>query len=157
MKINKYSRVNKNTALFDQYAREIVAGMLLYNSITMQYKSLYLDGVKSEIFKYEGLYHQAAHRNIVEKLKKVKVVSFQTIEEIFKIEFQKNSQIQIDEKEKTIEQIFSEHNEKDKLESVENWLRIIPRRKLPRCFLDWVRKQPEEEKARLRNFIKREK
>jgi hypothetical protein len=53
------------------------------------------------------------------------------IEEIFKIEFQKNSQIQIDEKEKTIEQIFSEHNEKDKLESVENWLRIIPRRKLP--------------------------
>jgi hypothetical protein len=45
----------------------------------MQYKSLYLDGVKSEIFKYEGLYHQAAHRNIVEKLKKVKVVSFQTM------------------------------------------------------------------------------
>jgi hypothetical protein len=53
----------------------------------------------------EGLYHQDAHRNIVEKLKKVKVVSFQTIEEIFKIEFQKNAQIQIDEKEKTIEQI----------------------------------------------------
>jgi hypothetical protein len=55
------------------------------------------DAVKSEIFKYEGLYHQDAHRNIVEKLKKVKVVSFQTIEEIFKIEFQKNAQIQIDE------------------------------------------------------------
>jgi hypothetical protein len=28
MKINKYSGVNKNIALFDQYAREIVAGML---------------------------------------------------------------------------------------------------------------------------------
>jgi hypothetical protein len=53
----------------------------------MQYKSLYIDAVKSEIFKYEGLYHQDAHRNIVEKLKKVKVVSFQTIEEIFKICF----------------------------------------------------------------------
>jgi hypothetical protein len=52
MKINKYSGVNKNIALFDQYAREIVAGMLLYNSITMQYKSLYIDAVKSEIFKY---------------------------------------------------------------------------------------------------------
>jgi hypothetical protein len=48
-------------------------------------------------------------------------------------------------------------DEQDKLESVENWLRIIPRRKLPKCFLEWVRKQPEEEKARLRNFIKREK
>jgi hypothetical protein len=30
-------------------------------------------------------------------------------------------------------------------------------RKLPKCFLDWVKKQPEEEKERLRKFIKREK
>jgi hypothetical protein len=32
-----------------------------------------------------------------------------------------------------------------------------PRKLLPRSVLDWVRKQPEEEKARLRKFIKREK
>jgi hypothetical protein len=43
------------SALFDRYAREIVDKMLLYNSITMAYKSLYIDGVKEEIFKYEGL------------------------------------------------------------------------------------------------------
>jgi hypothetical protein len=28
---------------------------------------------------------------------------------------------------------------------------------LPSSLLDWVKKQPEEEKARLRKFIKREK
>jgi hypothetical protein len=50
----------KNVPSALSYAREIVAGMLLYNSITMQYKSLYIDAVKSEIFKYEGLYHQDA-------------------------------------------------------------------------------------------------
>jgi hypothetical protein len=50
--MNKYSGVNDNTALFDRYAREIVDKMLLYNSITMAYKSLYIDGVKEEIFKY---------------------------------------------------------------------------------------------------------
>jgi hypothetical protein len=38
------------------YAHEIVDEMLLYNSITMPYKSLYLNGVKKEIFKYEGLH-----------------------------------------------------------------------------------------------------
>jgi hypothetical protein len=43
--MNKYSGVNDNTALFDRYAREIVDKMLLYNSITMAYKSLYIDGV----------------------------------------------------------------------------------------------------------------
>jgi hypothetical protein len=50
MKINKYSGVNKNIALFDQYAREIVAGMLLYNSITMQYKSLMIQPLLSLVF-----------------------------------------------------------------------------------------------------------
>jgi hypothetical protein len=56
--MNKYSGVSDNTALFDMYAHEIVDEMLLYNSITMPYKSLYLNGVKKEIFKYEGLYNQ---------------------------------------------------------------------------------------------------
>ena len=155
--MNKYSGVNDNTALFDRYAREIVDKMLLYNSITMAYKSLYIDGVKEEIFKYEGLYNKESQRNIIEKVKKLKVTTFQTVEEIFKIEFPKPVTAQIDEKNKKIEQIFSEYNEYDKLKSVENWLRMRPRRKLPKCFLEWVKKQPEEERARLRNFIKREK
>jgi hypothetical protein len=63
--------------------------MLLYNSITMAYKSLYIDGVKEEIFKYEGLYNKESQRNIIEKVKKLKVTTFQTVEEIFKIEFPK--------------------------------------------------------------------
>jgi hypothetical protein len=131
--------------------------MLLYNSITMAYKSLYIDGVKEEIFKYEGLYNKESQRNIIEKVKKLKFTTFQTVEEIFKIEFPKPVTAQIDEKNRKIEQIFSEYNEYDKLKAVENWLRIRPRKPLPRSVLDWVRKQPEEEKVRLRKFIKREK
>jgi hypothetical protein len=52
--------------------------MLLYNSITMAYKSLYIDGVKEEIFKYEGLYNKGSQRNIVEKVKKLRITNFQT-------------------------------------------------------------------------------
>jgi hypothetical protein len=40
-------------------------------------------------------------------------------------------------------------NEYDKLKAVENWLRMRPRKKLPSSLLDWVKKQPEEEKERL--------
>ena len=155
--MNKYSGVSDNTALFDMYAHEIVDEMLLYNSITMPYKSLYLNGVKKEIFKYEGLYNQGHQIIIIEKVRKLKITTFQTVVDIFKIEFPKSVAAQIDEKNKKIEQIFSEYNEYDKLKSVENWLRMRPRKKLPSSLLDWVRKQPEEEKARLRKFIKREK
>jgi hypothetical protein len=155
--MNKYSGVNKNIALFDQYAREIVNEMLLYNCITMAYKSLYIDGVKKEIFKYEVLYNEGHQRNIIEKLKKLKITTFQTVEDIFRIEFPKSVTTQTYEENRKIEQIFSEYNEYNKLKSVETWLRMRPRKKLPSSLLDWVRKQPEEEKARLRNFIKREK
>jgi hypothetical protein len=72
----------------------------------MAYKSLYIDGVKEEIFKYEGLYNKESQRNIIEKVKKLKVTTFQTVEEIFKIEFKKSVATQIDEKNKKIEQIF---------------------------------------------------
>ena len=155
--MNKYSGVNKNIALFDQYAREIVNEMLLYNCITMVYKSLYIDGVKKEIFKYEVLYNEGHQRNIIEKLKKLKITTFQTVEDIFRIEFPKSVTTQTYEENRKIEQIFSEYNEYNKLKSVETWLRMRPRKPLPRSVLDWVRKQPEEEKARLRKFIKREK
>jgi hypothetical protein len=113
--MNKYSGVNKNIVLFDQYAREIVDEMLLYNCITMAYKSLYIGGVKKEIFKYEVLYNEGHQKNIIEKLKKLKVTTFQTVEDIFKIEFPKSVAAQIDEKNKKIEQIFSEYNEYNKL------------------------------------------
>jgi hypothetical protein len=155
--MNKYSGVNKNIVLFDQYAREIVDEMLLYNCITMAYKSLYIGGVKKEIFKYEVLYNEGHQKNIIEKLKKLKVTTFQTVEDIFRIEFPKSVTTQTYEENRKIEQIFSEYNEYDKLKSVENWLRIRPRKPLPSSLLDWVRKQPEEERARLRKFIKREK
>jgi hypothetical protein len=41
-------------------------------------KSLYIDGVKKEIFKYEVLYNEGHQRNIIEKLKKLKITTFQT-------------------------------------------------------------------------------
>jgi hypothetical protein len=56
----------------------------------MVYKSLYIDGVKKEIFKYEVLYNEGHQRNIIEKLKKLKVTTFQTVEDIFRIEFPKS-------------------------------------------------------------------
>jgi hypothetical protein len=100
--------------------------------------------VKKEIFKYEVLYNEGHQRNIIEKLKKLKITTFQTVEDIFKIEFPKSVAAQIDEKNKKIEQIFSEYNEYNKLKSVETWLRMRPRKPLPRSVLDWVRKQPNQ-------------
>jgi hypothetical protein len=61
----------------------------LFYTFVFIIKSLYIDGVKEEIFKYEGLYNKESQRNIIEKVKKLKVTTFQTVEEIFKIEFPK--------------------------------------------------------------------
>jgi hypothetical protein len=61
------------------------------------------------------LYNEGHQRNIIEKLKKLKITTFQTVEDIFRIEFPKSVTTQIDEKNKKIEQIFSEYNEYDKL------------------------------------------
>jgi hypothetical protein len=40
------------------------------------------------------------------------------------------------EENRKIEQIFSEYNEYNKLKSVETWLRMRPRKPLPRSVLD---------------------
>jgi hypothetical protein len=46
-------------------------------------------------------------RNIIEKLKKLKITTFQTVEDIFRIEFPKSVTTQTYEENRKIEQIFS--------------------------------------------------
>jgi hypothetical protein len=60
-----------------------------------------------------------------------------TVEDIFRIEFPKSVTTQTYEENRKIEQIFSEYNEYNKLKSVETWLRMRPRKPLPRSVLDW--------------------
>jgi hypothetical protein len=42
--------------------------MLLFERIKLQSKSLYLEAVKEEIYKYKNTYHQGAHDRLVLKL-----------------------------------------------------------------------------------------
>jgi hypothetical protein len=46
----------------------VVSAMLLYERIKLSSKSLYLTAIKKEIYKYEDVYHQAAHDRLVDKL-----------------------------------------------------------------------------------------
>jgi hypothetical protein len=52
------------------------------------------------------LYNEGHQRNIIEKLKKLKITTFQTVEDIFKIEFPKSVAAQIDEKNKNNYALF---------------------------------------------------
>jgi hypothetical protein len=52
---------------------------------------------------------------------------------------------------KNIDQVFSEYQERQKMQAVENWLKYC-KRPLPKCFKEFIEKQAEGEKDRLREI-----
>jgi hypothetical protein len=51
----------------------------------------------------------------------------------------------------SLAEMFYHCSEDKKLEHVRNWLKRPPRA-LPKCYLDWVKQLPEDEKQTLRDF-----
>jgi hypothetical protein len=153
--MNKYKKTKGNNELFEQFALEIVSRMLLFERIKLQSKALYLEAIKEEIYKYEDTYHQEAHDRLVLKLSETKIQSFETVVHIFKIEFQPPASTQklIEHDENALAEMFYHCSEDKKLEHVRNWLKRPPRA-LPKCYLDWVKQLPEDEKQTLRDLRK---
>jgi hypothetical protein len=152
--MNRYKETKSNDELFDDYSLQIVSALLLYERIKVSMKGLYLTAIKKEIYKYEDVYHQAAHDSLVDKLGRTKIQGFETVEHIFKIEFPPivPNQITI-EHTGSLEDMFYLCSEDKKLELVINWLKRPPRA-LPKCYLDWVKTLPEAEKKTLRALRK---
>jgi hypothetical protein len=91
-------------------------------------KGLYLTAIKKEIYKYEDVYHQAAHDSLVDKLGRTKIQGFETVEQVFKIEFPPLAQNQRKiEHAGSLEDMFYLCSEDKKLELVRNWLKRPPK------------------------------
>lgn len=133
----------------------IVNTLILYSKIEMGHKNVWLDGIKELLLVAGDKYTPNAHEKLINFCKQPTPFgsAFGTFESRFK-NFITPPMVKIEKNQKTIDDIFNEYTEEEKIKETIGWLKNCPV-PLPKCYLDWVKQQDEETKVKIRKYYSR--
>lgn len=133
----------------------IVNTLILYSKIEMGHKNVWLNGIKELLLVAGDKYTPNAHEKLINFCKQPTPFesAFGTFESMFK-NFITPPMVKIEKKQRTIDDIFDEYTQEEKIKETIAWLKHCPV-ELPKCYLDWVKQQDEETKVKIRKYYSR--